>query len=147
AISGPDPVRPTVSLTDVGRSRPARSLEERYMKLTKLGALAGSALLVLGACGPQAAAAPTAIKIAIELPLQGSEKAASQPIINGIRLAVKQAGGKAGGYTITVPDSAIFDDALASSGAHDPQTGANNMTKIVADETYMGVIGPLNSSV
>jgi branched-chain amino acid transport system substrate-binding protein len=117
------------------------------MKLTRLGALAASTVLVLGACGTNTAAAPTAIKIAIELPLQGSEKAASQPIINGIRLAVKQAGGAAGGYTITVPDSAIFDDALASSGAHDPQTGANNMTKIVADETYMGVIGPLNSSV
>ena len=117
------------------------------MKLTRLGALAGSAILVLGACGTNTAAAPTAIKIAIELPLQGSEKAASQPIINGIRLAVKQAGGAAGGYTITVPDSAIFDDALASSGAHDPQTGANNMTKIVADETYAAVIGPLNSNV
>ena len=117
------------------------------MKLTKLGALAASTVIVLGACGPSTGAAPTAIKIAIELPLQGSEKAASDPIIKGIRLALKQAGGAAGGYTITIPDSAIFDDALASSGAHDPQTGANNMTKIVADETYMAVIGPLNSSV
>jgi branched-chain amino acid transport system substrate-binding protein len=125
-------------------------MEEKYMKLTRLGALAASTVLVLGACGPSTAAAPTAIKLAIELPLQGSEKAASDPIIKGIRLALKQKGGTAGtvgGYTITIPDSAIFDDALASTGAHDPQTGANNMTKIVADETYMAVIGPLNSSV
>jgi branched-chain amino acid transport system substrate-binding protein len=85
------------------------------------------------------------VKFAIELPLQGSEKAASQPIVNGIRLAVKDAGGAVGGYKIEVPDSAVYDDAL--NGAHDPQTGANNMTKIVADPDVVAVIGPLNSNV
>ena len=69
--------------------------------------------------------------IAIELPQQGSEKAASDPIINGIKLAVKLAGGTAGGYKLDIPQSAIYDDAL--NGAHDPQTGANNMSKVVAD--------------
>src|SRR6185369_13820598 len=83
--------------------------------------------------------------IAIELPQQGSEKAASDPIINGIKLAVKLAGGAAGGYKIDIPQSAIYDDAL--NGAHDPQTGANNMSKVVADEATVAVIGPLNSSV
>ena len=83
--------------------------------------------------------------IAIELPQQGSEKAASDPIINGIKLAVKLAGGAAGGYKLDIPQSAIYDDAL--NGAHDPQTGANNMSKVVADENTVAVIGPLNSSV
>src|SRR5262245_35394203 len=83
--------------------------------------------------------------IAIELPQQGSEKAASDPIINGIKLAVKLAGGAAGGYKLDIPQSAIYDDAL--NGAHDPQTGANNMSKIVADDATVAVIGPLNSSV
>ena len=72
------------------------------------------------AAGGGAPRAPSTI--AIELPQQGSEKAASDPIINGIKLAVKQAGGAAGGYTIDIPQSAIYDDAL--NGAHDPQTGA-----------------------
>src|SRR5262245_45894058 len=85
------------------------------------------------------------VTIAIELPQQGSEKAASDPIINGIKLAVKLAGGAAGGYAIEIPQSAIYDDAL--NGAHDPQTGANNMSKIVADDATVAVIGPLNSSV
>jgi branched-chain amino acid transport system substrate-binding protein len=58
---------------------------------------------------------------------------------------VKQAGGAAGGYAIEVPDSAVYDDAL--NGAHDPQTGANNMTKIVGEPDVIAVIGPLNSSV
>jgi branched-chain amino acid transport system substrate-binding protein len=128
------------------------------MKLTKLGALAAVAVVVFAACSSTgSSSAPAAssggggggdkgtINIAIELPQQGSELAASKPMINGIRLAVKQAGATAGGYTIAVPDSAVFDDAL--NGAHDPQTGANNMTKIVGEPDIIAVVGPLNSSV
>jgi branched-chain amino acid transport system substrate-binding protein len=138
------------------------------MKFRKLSALAGATMLVFAACSttPPAAtsggsaapgsvapssAAPSAdtskgtVKIAIELPQQGSEKAASDPIINGIKLAVKQAGGGAGGYAIDIPQGSIYDDAL--NGAHDPQTGANNMSQIVADADTVAVIGPLNSSV
>jgi branched-chain amino acid transport system substrate-binding protein len=130
------------------------------MKLSKVGVLAATAALAFAACSNTGggSAAPSAgasgatgggdkgtLKIAIELPLQGSEKAASDPIINGIRLAIKQAGGVAGGWTITNTDSDVYDDAL--NGAHDPQTGANNMTKIVSDADVVAVIGPLNSSV
>ncbi|HEY7525071.1 MAG TPA: branched-chain amino acid ABC transporter substrate-binding protein [Candidatus Limnocylindrales bacterium] len=139
------------------------------MTFRKLGALVATAAIALAACsspGGSASAPPSAsgpgpsgsgsvapsgdtskgtVKIAIELPQQGSEKAASDPIINGIKLAVKQAGGAAGGYKIDIPQSAIYDDAL--NGAHDPQTGANNMSQIVADGDIIAVIGPLNSSV
>jgi branched-chain amino acid transport system substrate-binding protein len=141
------------------------------MNFRKLSAIAGMSMLVFAACSttPPAGsgAAPSAggsggaltpstpapaadtskgkVKFAIELPQQGSEKAASDPIINGIKLAVKLAGGGAGGYGIDIPQSAIYDDAL--NGAHDPQTGANNMSKIVADTDVVAVIGPLNSSV
>ena len=138
------------------------------MRFGKLGALAGASMLVISACTstPAASTAPggsggTAltptvpkpagdsskgkVTIAIELPQQGSEKAASDPIINGIKLAVKLAGGTAGGYKLDIPQSAIYDDAL--NGAHDPQTGANNMGKIAADKSVIAVIGPLNSSV
>ena len=135
------------------------------MKFRKLSALAGATMLVFAACstppagsvapggsaGAPSSAAPSAdtskgtVKFAIELPQQGSEKAASDPIINGIKLAVKQAGGTAGGYKIDIPQGSIYDDAL--NGAHDPQTGANNMSQIVADADTVAVIGPLNSSV
>ena len=133
------------------------------MNLRKLAALSGTALLVISACSTPPAATSGAtsgassapipsvdtskgtVKIAIELPQQGSEKAASDPIINGIKLAVKQAGGGAGGYKIEIPQGSIYDDAL--NGAHDPQTGANNMSQIVADPDHVAVIGPLNSSV
>jgi branched-chain amino acid transport system substrate-binding protein len=124
------------------------------MKLTKLGALAVVSVVAFAACSGTPAASggggggggdKGTVKIAIELPLQGSELAASQPMVNGIRLAVKQAGGTAGGYKVEIPDSAVYDDAL--NGAHDPQTGANNMTKIVGEPDVVAVIGPLNSSV
>ena len=139
------------------------------MKFRKLSALAGASMLAFAACstppaaspggsaapggsaGAPSSAAPSAdtskgtVKFAIELPQQGSEKAASDPIINGIKLAVKDAGGGAGGYKIDIPQSSIFDDAL--NGVHDPQTGANNMSQIVADPDTVAVIGPLNSNV
>src|SRR4029078_6796858 len=46
------------------------------------------------------------VTIAIELPQQGSEKAASDPIINGIKLAVKLDRGAAGGYKRPTPPTA-----------------------------------------
>jgi branched-chain amino acid transport system substrate-binding protein len=136
------------------------------MKLHKIGAFAAVSVLAFAACSSSGgSAAPSAAesaaaggsapaagdtskgkaKIAIELPLQGSEKAASDPIINGIRLAIKDAGGAAGGYELVNTDADVYDDAL--NGAHDPQTGANNMTKIASDGDVVAVIGPLNSSV
>ena len=116
------------------------------MKLTKVSVIAASAVLVFGACGGGGSASLNKnIQIAVDLPFQGSDKAAAEPILNGIRLAVKQAGGKIGDFNITVPNSAVYDNAL--NGAHDPQTGANNMTKIVGDPTYVAVVGPLNSGV
>jgi branched-chain amino acid transport system substrate-binding protein len=140
------------------------------MNLRKVGAFAATALFAFAACtsgggttsspagsGGQSAApggsgsgAPASVdtskgtvKVAVELPYQGSEKAASEPIFNGIKLAVKEAGGGAGGYAIEVPD--VFDDAV--NGAHDPQTGARNVTTIATDPDFVAIIGPLNSSV
>ena len=122
------------------------------MKLRTLGVLAAVAALAFSACsntpaasGGGGGATKGTVNFAIELPQQGSEKAASDPIINGIKLAVEQAGGQAGGYKIEIPQSVIKDDAL--NGAHDAQTGANNMSQLVAVESVVGVIGPLNSSV
>lgn len=135
------------------------------MRLTRIGALAGVAILTFAACSSAPGGAspggggssPDAsggaggggdkgtVKIAIELPMEGSELAASQPIVNGIRLAIKDAGGVAGGYTVVNDDSLVFDDAV--NGAHDEQQGATNMGTIVQDPDIVAVIGPLNSSV
>src|SRR4029079_11873499 len=85
------------------------------------------------------------IKVGIDLPLQGSELAGSQPVINGAQLALKQAKGTAGGYTVEIPKALILDDAI--NGAHDPQTGAKNAGVLIADSKVVGMLGPLNSNV
>jgi branched-chain amino acid transport system substrate-binding protein len=120
------------------------------MKFGKLGALAGVGVLVFAGCqGGTTGGGKGNLKIAIDLPLQGSDKAASDPIVNGVKLAIKEANAAStaaadyGGYTLTVDP--ILDDAV--NGAHDPQTGAKNMQTAVADSAIMALIGPLNSSV
>ena len=117
------------------------------MKLRKVGAIAGIGVLVLAGCSQGGTSGSTkgTINIAIELPQQGSELASSGPIINGIKLAVKDAGGTAGGWKIEIPNSVVLDDA--KDGVHDPQTGAQNMQALVANPNVIAVVGPLNSGV
>ena len=118
------------------------------MKLRQVGAIAGIGVLVLAGCsqgGTSGGGSKGTVTIAIELPQQGSELAATQPVINGIQLAIKDAGGVAGNYKVEIPKSVIYDDA--KDGAHDPQTGAQNMSAIVANQNVIAVIGPQNSSV
>jgi branched-chain amino acid transport system substrate-binding protein len=119
------------------------------MKLRTLSVLAAGAAIVFSACsagpGGSGAAGGRTVYIGIELPQQGSELAGSEPVINGIQLAIKDAGGKVGNYTVQSPKSVILDDA--KDGLHDPNTGAQNMTALAANEQVIGVIGPLNSNV
>lgn len=115
------------------------------MKLRHIGALATVAVLAFSATACNVVGGAKTVNFAIELPQQGSEKAASDPIINGIKLAVKDAGGEVAGWKIEIPNSVIKDDAL--NGVHDPQTGAANMSQLVAIPEVIGVIGPLNSNV
>ena len=116
------------------------------MKYGKVGAFAAVGVLVLAGCNQGGSSSGKGtINFGIELPQQGSELAASQPIINGIKLAVKDAGGEVGGWKIDIPNSVVLDDA--KDGVHDPQTGAQNMTALVSNPNVVAVIGPLNSSV
>jgi len=116
------------------------------MKLGKVAAFAAVGALVLGACNAGGTSGGKGtVNFGIELPQQGSELAASQAIINGIKLAVKDAGATIGGWNVTIPNSVILDDA--KDGVHDPQTGAQNMTALVANPNVVAVLGPVNSSV
>ncbi|HEX3429147.1 MAG TPA: branched-chain amino acid ABC transporter substrate-binding protein [Candidatus Limnocylindrales bacterium] len=117
------------------------------MKLRKVGAIAAIGVLVLAGCNQGGTSGGTkgTINIGIELPQQGSELASTQPEINGIKLAVKDAGNAAGGWTIDIPNSVVLDDA--KDGVHDPQTGAQNMQALAANPNVVAVIGPQNSGV
>jgi branched-chain amino acid transport system substrate-binding protein len=119
------------------------------MKLRTLGVFAVIAILAFSACtttpGASGGAGGRNVYIAMDLPQQGSELAGSQPVINGILLAIKDAGGKAGNYNVSSPKSVILDDA--KDGKHDPNTGAQNMSALVANDQVVAVIGPINTNV
>jgi branched-chain amino acid transport system substrate-binding protein len=118
------------------------------MKLRKLGALSAIAVLALSACnqpGASGAAGGGTYKLGIDLPQQGSELAGSQPVINGAYLALEQAGGKAGSYTIESPKAVNLDDSV--NGVHDPTQGALNVGILIGDPKVIGMMGPLNSNV
>jgi branched-chain amino acid transport system substrate-binding protein len=89
----------------------------------------------------QAADSPT-IKIISSLPRTGSATAQAQTMVNGIRMAIDEAGGKVGDFTIAYED---WDDASPERGQWDPAVEAANAQKAVQDPDIMAYIGTYNS--
>src|SRR6478735_11444901 len=66
---------------------------------------------------------PTTLTIYSSLPLQGDSRAQSTDVVNGEKLALEEAGGKAGKYKITYKS---LDDSTATAGKWEPgQTSAD----------------------
>jgi branched-chain amino acid transport system substrate-binding protein len=107
---------------------------KRTLVLLGLGALtlAGAAL----------AQESKVIKIVSSLPRTGSANAQSSSIVNGIRMAIDEAGGKIGDYTLAYED---WDDASPERGQWDPALEAANAQKAVQDPDIMAYIGTYNS--
>lgn len=76
------------------------------------------------------------------LPLQGASKDQTNAMVQGIQLALSEAGGKAG--TTTVKYSSL-DDSTAAAGNWDPQQVASNARKAAADSKAVAYIGEFNS--
>jgi branched-chain amino acid transport system substrate-binding protein len=117
-----------------------------------IGCLLVSAMPVVAACGSSkktggassssAPSGPNVIDIYSSLPLQGASTAQTQPMVNGIRLALSQAGGKAGQWTINYQS---LDDSTAAAGKWDPGQTAANARKVAADPKAVYYIGEFNS--
>jgi len=76
------------------------------------------------------------------LPLQGASRVQTEAMVNGIKLAVEQAGGKAGPHTIKyVP----LDDSTAQAGSWTPEAESANALKAAQDESTGVYIGAFNS--
>jgi branched-chain amino acid transport system substrate-binding protein len=86
----------------------------------------------------------TALTIYASVPLQGASGSQGTAIENGAGLALDQAGGKVGKYTITYKR---LDDSLASTGAADEGKAAQNARQAVSDKTTIGYIGEYNSGI
>jgi branched-chain amino acid transport system substrate-binding protein len=84
------------------------------------------------------------LTIYASVPLQGASGSQGKAIENGAGLAVDQAGGKVGKYSI---DYKRLDDSLASTGAADEGKAAQNAREAVSNKNTIGYIGEYNSGI
>ena len=76
------------------------------------------------------------------LPLQGASTAQTTPMVNGMKLALQQAGGKAGQWTVKYT---ALDDSTAAAGKWDPGQTAADARKAAADPKAVFYMGEFNS--
>jgi branched-chain amino acid transport system substrate-binding protein len=82
------------------------------------------------------------VTIYSSLPLQGAARPQSAKLVNGIKLAVEQAGGKAGGYTIKYKS---LDDSTPQAGTWTPEATSANARKAAQDKSTALYLGEFNS--
>jgi branched-chain amino acid transport system substrate-binding protein len=114
-------------------------------------ALAAVAIAALAAVGCSSSPAPAtgaaavsgnAVDIYSSLPMQGSSNVQTIPMVNGMKLALARAGGKAGKFTVNFT---ALDDSTAAAGKWDPSQTAANARKVAADPKAVYYIGEFNS--
>jgi len=120
-------------------------------RTTAIAALAAIALAAAGcsssgggssASSSSAAAGGNTVDIYSSLPMQGASSAQTGPMVNGIKLALAQAGGKAGQWTVNYQ---ALDDSTAAAGKWDPGQTAANARKVASDSKAVFYIGEFNS--
>jgi branched-chain amino acid transport system substrate-binding protein len=76
------------------------------------------------------------------MPLQGAARPQSEKLVNGIKLALDQAGGKAGDITVKYVS---LDDATPQAANWTPEATSANARKVVSDDSAVAYIGEFNS--
>ncbi len=76
------------------------------------------------------------------LPKQGANEGQTEAVENGIKLALKQAGNKAGRFNIQYRD---LDDSTAQAGKWEPGATSANARRAAQDKTTIAYIGEFNS--
>ena len=76
------------------------------------------------------------------LPLQGDSRPQSESVVNGEKLALEEAGGKVGKYTIKYVS---LDDATAAAGKWEAGATSANARKVAQDDSAIAYIGEFNS--
>ncbi|NQW47645.1 MAG: ABC transporter substrate-binding protein, partial [Planctomycetes bacterium] len=95
--------------------------------------------LLLAGCRP---ADPTLVVIVSSLPRTGSAKQQSDTLVRGIRMAVEEAGGRAGPFRIEYRD---LDDSTAAAGQWTSEAEAANARRALQDPNVVAYIGTFNS--
>jgi len=76
------------------------------------------------------------------LPLQGASRPQTTAMVEGIKLALSQVGGKAGDFTIKYTS---LDDSTAQAGTWTPEAASANARKVAQDDSAIVYIGEFNS--
>jgi branched-chain amino acid transport system substrate-binding protein len=125
-----------------------------YLGKAIRGCLVVGAVGLISACGSSSSSSsagsassssnggPNSVDIYSSLPLQGASSAQTVPLVNGARLALSEAGGKAGQWTVNYQS---LDDSTAAAGKWDPSQTAANARKAAADSKTVYYIGEFNS--
>src|ERR671925_1113197 len=82
------------------------------------------------------------LNIYSSLPLQGAQRANTTDLVRGAQLALKQHGGKAGGFTIKYTS---LDDSTAQAGTWTPEATSANARKVAQDDKAIAYLGEFNS--
>jgi branched-chain amino acid transport system substrate-binding protein len=115
--------------------------------------LAVGCVVAVAACGSSSSSSASktsssssssgkAVDIYSSLPLQGASTAQTDPMVNGIKLALAQAGDKAGQWTVNYQS---LDDSTAAAGKWDPSQCAANARKAASDPKTVLYLGEFNS--
>jgi branched-chain amino acid transport system substrate-binding protein len=95
-----------------------------------------------GSSGGSTASAGKNLTIYSSVPLQGASRVQTEALVNGAKLALEQAGNKAGDHTIKyVP----LDDSTAQAGTWTPEATSANALKAAQDSSTAAYIGEFNS--
>jgi branched-chain amino acid transport system substrate-binding protein len=89
-----------------------------------------------------AAAAGGTLNVYSSLPLQGASRSQTTDLVKGIRLALKEAGNKAGPFTIKYVSK---DDSSAQAGSWTPENVSANARAAAQDKSAAAYIGEFNS--
>jgi branched-chain amino acid transport system substrate-binding protein len=105
---------------------------------------------VVAACGsdspetksPESTATAKSVTIYSSYPLQGAGRAQSEAAVNGAKLALEQAGGKAGDISVKYDP---LDDATAQAANWTPEQVSANARKAAQDKSTALYLGEFNS--
>ncbi len=105
------------------------------------GCSSGSSSSASGSTSSGSASGNT-VDIYSSLPMQGASNVQTIPMVNGMKLALEQAGSKAGNFTVNYT---VLDDSTAAAGKWDPSQTAANARKVAADPKAVYYMGEFNS--
>ena len=121
--------------------------------MRRIPAIAALAVIALAAVGcsssgsskssSSSSGGANTIDIYSSLPLQGATGVQGNAFVSGMKLALDQAGGKAGQWTVNYQS---LDDSTAAAGKWDPGQTAANARKVASDPKAVYYMGEFNSS-